>query len=186
MLSGFKDHLLDIVSQLIGAVKKKDLIQIKDLSNQTIHSLTIFQDNLSRDIAVMTYSLFKILGRTDYFEKKGWDKFYSTILEDLSMAKSYLKNDEIDQYTNSLTKIQKSINILDPKIQEALKEVFEESKIAKASRITEHGVSLGQAASTLKVSPWELQKYTGQTGISEKGITKDIRKRIEFAKSLFQ
>lgn len=186
MQSGFKEHLLNILNRLIKAIKTKKVEEIKDLSNQTIHSLTIFQDESSRDIAVLTYSFYKILSRPDYEKRKGWDKFYSTLLEDLNFAKNYLKNNETEKYSSTLLKIQKDINVLEPKIQQSIKEIFESSKIAKASRVTEHGVSLGQAAKTLKTSPWELQEYTGKTGISEKGITKDIKKRLEFAKSLFQ
>lgn len=185
MQSGFRDHLLDILNSLLKAIKTKNLAEIKDLSNQTIHSLTIFQDNLSRDIAVLTYSIFKILSRTDYQQKKGWDKFYSIMLEDLTLAKAYLKNNDTEQYSSSLNKIQESINVLDPKIQSEINDIFESSKISKASRITEHGVSLGQAAQALKVSPWELQQYTGKTGISERGFVGNIKKRLEFAKSLF-
>ena len=147
--------------------------------------MTIFQDNLSKDIAVLTYSLYKILGRPDYEQKKGWDKFYSSILENLTLARAYLKSNDLQKYNTSLTKIHESINLLDPAIKNDVKKTFETSKIAKASRVTEHGVSLGRAAKTLKTSPWHLQQYTGKTGISEKGITKDIKKRLEFAKSLF-
>ncbi len=185
MQSGFKDHLLSILTRLLKSIKTKQIHGIKDLSNQTIHSLTIFQDNLSKEIAVLTYSLYKILGRPNYEQKKGWDKFYSSVLENLTLAKSYLKNNNIEEYSASLNKIQESINILEPKIQQDIKKIFETSKIAKASRVTEHGVSLGQAAKTLKTSRWKLQEYTGKTGISEKGITKNIKERLKFAKSLF-
>ena len=186
MQSGFKEHLLNILTRLIKAIKTKKVGEIKDLSNQTIHSLTIFQDQLSRDIAVLTYSIYKIISRPDYAEKKGWKEFYNSLIENLTLAKSYLKNNETEKYSSTLKKIQQEANLLEPKLKQSIKEIFESSKIAKASRVTEHGVSLGQAAKTLKTSPWELQEYTGKTGIAEKGITKNIKKRLEFAKSLFQ
>jgi len=186
MQSGFKDHLIEILTRLLKAVKIKDIKEIKDLSNQTIHSLTVFQDGLSSDIAVISYSLYKILSRSDYEGEKGWSIFYNHLINHLTLAKAYIKSDETEKYSQELSKIQEEIKILKPDIQNEIREVFENSRVAKASRITEHGISLGKAASTLKTSQWELQQYTGKTGISEKTRIKDIRKRLEFAKSLFQ
>jgi len=185
MQSGFKDHLLEILTRLLKAVKTNNIREIKDLSNQTIHSLTIFQDELSRDIAVISYSLYKILSRSDYQQEKGWNKFYEHLIKHLTLAKEYIKNGQEQEYTKEINRIQEEIKVLKPDLQNEINNVFESSKIAKASRITEHGVSLGQAAKTLNTSQWDVQQYTGKTGISEKARIKDVKKRLEFAKSLF-
>ena len=61
------------------------------------------------------------------------------------------------------------------------------AEIAKASRIYEHGISAGKTAKMLGVSMYDLQNYTGQTGISEVALNQTInaKTRIKMLEELF-
>jgi hypothetical protein len=59
-------NVLEILEQAKKAIQKEDVIQIKDLSNQTVHTASIYQDPDNIAIAVVLYALSKILERTNY------------------------------------------------------------------------------------------------------------------------
>ena len=64
-----------------------------------------------------------------------------------------------------------------------IQDVLKKAAINKGSRIYEHGVSMGQTAKLLGITPWELAEYSGQTGSADVNlsITLDVKKRIKNA-----
>lgn len=181
-----RENILRILKEAINAIKKDNVVTLRDLSNQTIHSASIFQDPDNIGVAVLMYSLSKILERTDYRLSKDWDKYYKETILRLEKAELALKQYKFEDFKNQLKDILQIISKLEPKLKLNIKEVFEKAKISKASRLYEHGISVGRTAELLGISQWELMEYSGETGISEKGITLDIIERIKYAKGLFR
>ena len=72
------DNVIEVIGKALKAIKNEDIIAIKDLSNQTVHSSTVYQDPDNINIAVILYALSKIIERTRYREMPGWDKFEKT------------------------------------------------------------------------------------------------------------
>jgi hypothetical protein len=181
-----RGNILRILKETLKAVKENDPTPLKELSDQTIHSAsTGHPDNIT--VAVIVYSLGKILSRPDYKKLKGWSNFQKTIISSLTKSINYLEKDDKERFRENFIFIRKAINKLSGKLKKYIEDVFEKAEIAKASRIYEHGISLGKTAKMLGISMYELQDYAGQTGISEVPLNKTInpKTRIKMLKELF-
>jgi len=181
------ENVLFILNETKKAVKKEDAIRLKELSNKTIHSASVYQDSESILIAVIVYSLSKALVRKDLFKSSGWGKFIKQSLKYINQAIDSLKKKNIQEYKENLGKIRDKIDDSDKDVREYIKEVFRKASINKASKIYEHGISMEKTANLLGISIWELQDYSGQTNVSEEMTkTVPIKKRIKFAMDLFK
>ena len=68
-----------------------------------------------------------------------------------------------------------------------IQDVFRKASVNKASRIYEHGISMGKTAKLLGITMWELADYAGKTGISDVSESKtlDVKSRIKLAMEMF-
>lgn len=180
-----KEHLLEIFKKVKQSLKNKDVIELKNLSNQTIHDSSVIQNPESISIAVIIYSLSKILERENFREYKGWKKFYNFIL--LEIDKSIVDIEDNKDLNKDLESIISSINKLSGKLKFYIQHVFRNAKINKASRIYEHGLSMEKTAKLLGISLFELAEYSGRGKISDvsENKTLDIKKRIKLAEEMF-
>ncbi len=183
-----KEHVLKILKETLEAVKRKDVIKLKKLSNQTIHVSSIHQDADNVAVAVIIYSLSKIIERERYTNYKEWPNFYKNYIEDIKKSIQNLEKNNIEGFRENIKKIQSQINNLSGKFKKYIKDVFRKAKINKASRIYEHGISMEQTAGLLGITLWELAEYAGQTGISDVDltVTLDVKKRIKQAEEIFE
>ena len=93
-------HVLKILQETKKAVKEEDVIELKRLSNKTIHSASIHQDTDSIMIAVILYSLSKILERTNYRSYPGWEKFFKSFMKHIDQAENAInqKRNDVDDH----------------------------------------------------------------------------------------
>ncbi len=182
-----KDNILDILSKTKEAVKRQDIVLIKDLSNRTIHSASIYGDTDNIAVAVIVYVLSKIVERKKYQEYKDWPAFFQACMNGISIAMIALQKNDIEKFRTALKEIRKRISKISGHLRSYIREVFRKAEINKASRIYEHGISMQQTAELLGISIFELAEYAGGTGIGDVdlSITKDIRERIKIAKEIF-
>lgn len=181
-------NFLDIIYQTLNAIKSKDLALLREMSNRTVHSASIYKDTDSVSIAVIVYSLSKIIGRLDYYEEKQFITFMSGVTKNLEAGAIFLKQKNFNKFRLSIKNITSSIDNLSGKLKQYIQEIFREAMITKASRLYEHGISREETANLLGISIWELSEYVGKTGIPDMdlGITKPIKDRINDARRLFE
>ena len=165
-----KENILRILKEALKSFKKEDSNNLKNLSNQTIHSATISQDLDNILVAVIIYSIGKILERKNYKEMDGWNFFHKETYIHLKEAFKAVKNNNIEYFRISLGKIRELINNIDSNLREYIKDIFYKAQINKASKIYQHGVSVQKAAELLGVSLWDLSSYIGQTIINEADV----------------
>jgi len=77
------DNILRIFEETKKAIENDNFTAIGNLSNQTINTASLTQDPDNIMVAVVIYSLSKILGRKNYRELKGWENFHKTIINSL-------------------------------------------------------------------------------------------------------
>jgi hypothetical protein len=183
-----KEHIISLFEKLRSALSSQDILQIKELSNQTIHSASIDQDPDNIALAVVVYSLSKILERTKYQDYSEWPKFKRTYTSALDNADVALKKGDMLSYRQQISKITDSIKKLTGNFKNYIAEIFRKSQINKASRIYEHGISLEKTAKILGITQWELTQYVGKTGIADVNLayTKEIKRRLSDVESLFK
>ena len=182
-----KDNLLNIISSVIKAIDEKDIFTIKEMSNRTVHSASIFQDPNSISIAVIVYSLAKIYEREKYSKYKDWKNFEKLVLTNLKNAFSNINANRTEEFSQNLKLILDSIKKLSGHLKRYIEDVFRKARINKASRLYEHGISVEQTAKLLGITVFELAEYAGKTGIADVDLnmTLDIEKRLKKAMGFF-
>lgn len=181
------ENILGIFEATKLAIKDGDSIKLKELSDKTIHDASISQDSNSVAVAVVIYSLSKIVERKRYQKYSGWDKFNKTIITAIDDSIVALKKNDDEMFKKKLELIRNSISKLSGKLKKYIQEVFRRASINKASRIYEHGISMEKTAKLLGITMWELANYAGQTGISDVplGKTLDVKSRIKLVEEIF-
>lgn len=181
------EHVINVLEQVREALAHEDVIKLKELSNQTIHSASTFQDTGSITIAVILYALSKLIERKDTLKIKDWANFIRKIDSQFLLAVKALQEDKVDKYEKYMEMARKSITSTALNIKPYIQEVLRKASINKASKIYEHGISLGQTAEILGVSEWELSEYAGQTKVADTSynITLSIEKRAKMAMEFF-
>jgi len=183
-----KDNLLNIISSVIKAIDEKDIFTIKEMSNRTVHSASIFQDPNSISIAVIVYSLAKIYEREKYSKYKDWKNFEKLVLVNLKDAFSNINANRTEEFSQNLKLILDSIKKLSGHLKRYIEDVFRKARINKASRLYEHGISVEQTAKLLGITVFELAEYAGKTGIADVdlSITMPEKERIKIAIDFFE
>ncbi len=182
-----QSNILRILQETLKAVKSEDVVKLRELSDQTIHTASITQDPDNIAVAVIVYSLSKIIERQNYKFQKGWEKFYSSFVANISHAIDAIKKQDEGHLRAHLEDIRKRIDGLSRNLKNYIKDVFYKASINKASKIYEHGISLEKTAKLLGVSMFELASYAGQK-ISDYDInvTMNTRDRIKLAMRMFE
>jgi len=183
-----KEHVLSILEKLKVSLKDKEYISIKSLSNHFVHHCTIDQDPDIISLAVIIYSLSKLIERNNFHKYRGWDNFYEKYINAFDEMIIFLKKDDINNFRKNVEDIRNLIQGLTGRLKDYINDVFRKAKINKASRIYEHGISMEKTAKILGVTMWELSEYSGNTGISDVNlsITLPINQRIKMAKDIFK
>ncbi len=182
------DNVLRILKETRGALERNDTFNLRGLSNQTINTASLAQDPDNIAVAVMVYSLSKIMERLDYRQLPDWKKFYRNTLLYLDKSIDDIKKGDYPRFREDFKNIRGSVENLSGKLKKYVKEVLRNAEISKASRIYEHGISMEQTASLLGISQYELAEYAGKTGIPDvpENRTKTTKSRIKLAMEMFE
>jgi len=172
--------ILDSVIDIIASEEEKDLLELSELSNHVIHNASIFQDEDSISIALLVYSMYKVLARGT-----GKNIIYTKTSSMLRQARTALQNNEIEIFRKKIKKIFDTILRIDKKVNIYFDELLEKAKLKKGSKIYEHGISVARVAEIIGISQWELMGYVGRTELPEYGA-KGVAERLAFARILFQ
>jgi len=182
-------NIIRILDETVKAVKEENIKLLKDLSNQTIHDASTVQDQYSITIAVLIYSLSKIYEReTHYGQFKGWRAFCFDCTKGLEVAKGKLEKRDIPGFDKAIKDYVNILKELETKLKRYIQDVFNSAKINKASRIYEHGISLGRTAELLGVTKFQLMEYVGRTYIADvkENMTINPEKRLSIAREIFK
>ena len=182
-----RENVLRILEETKKAIKQDNITEIKNLSNQTTNTASLTQDPDNIAVAVIVYSIGKVLERENYKQLPGWNNFYKIVVSSLDSAIKDVKANNEKGFRTHFEMIRKAINKVSGKLKKYIEEVFRNAQINKASRIYAHGISMAQTAKLLGVTLYELANYAGQTGISDVPETKtmDSKARIKLAMAMF-
>lgn len=183
MEENVKKDLLSVLKETLIILNQKnpDSSYLKKLSDHVIHNASIYQDEDSISVAILIYSLSKLLDRLN----AGFD--YSKIKDLISNAIDFLENDNMESYQDFIAQIFSIISKADAKFTKYIGEVIDQASIKKGSKIYEHGISASKTAQILGISLWDFYRYLGVTNISDiNSEISSVRDRLKFARKLFQ
>ena len=183
MLEYVRKNIIKQVSRVVSALKKEDFAALKELSDHTIHSASVYQDQSSLVFALAVYSLSKVVER--YHGSKDFDLFISRVIRDLEDSKYYLSVNDIDKYKRKRSSLLGSISRIDNKFRFYIEEVIDKARVKKGSKLYEHGLSVGRVADLLGISRWELMDYIGKTKEHYFAPAVSVADRFAFARKIF-
>lgn len=180
-------HVIKVLQKAKKAALDEDTVELKRLSDQTIHSTTIHQDTDNVLVAIVVYALGKLIERKHVFSHKDFDKYLDYYLKTIDFSITCVKKDDCNAFRNRISEMMK-VQGLSKELKHAVKDVFHKARINKASKVYEHGISMEATAKLLGISLWELAEYTGQSRVSEykENKTVDINTRIKNAMEIFE
>jgi len=183
-----KNDILRVLKGSINAIKDNDIKKLNDLSNSLVESSSIYQDENIIITTILVYSLGKIFERGKLQTFKEWGFVKKTVDSSLRKAAYSLENNDLLNYEKGIKEILSVINNLESKLKDYIKDILFRAHINKASRLYEHGLSIGRTAELLGITKWDLMDYIGKTGIhdSKENLTINIEKRLRTARSLFK
>jgi hypothetical protein len=176
-----KENIIRILNETKDAINKQDSVKLKELSNQTIHTVSVSQDPDNIAIAVIVYSLNKIVER-NYLKK---NKLIISIIDDLIIN---LKENNEKRIKKNLDLLRKNLVNITGSLKKYILEVFKKASINKASKIYEHGISMERTASLLGITMYDLASYAGQKetlNISSKQ-NYNVKSRIKLVMDIFK
>lgn len=179
-----KKDILAVLTDLVGILKERketDIAEIKSLSNHVIHNASVFQDEDSISVAVLIYSLSKIV------ERKQKEMDFNKIIITINSAISNLKNNNDDGFRKSIKYFFSFIRTIDKGLRLYINEVINQAQIKKGCKLCEHGISVARASEVLGISRWELMHYLGKTTVMDQfNDSINISGRLKFARGLFE
>ena len=180
-------HVVEVLRATKEALLLNNSLKLKELSNQTIHSASFFQFSSSVTIAVITYSLGKLIEREYESRVKDWKGFVKRFNLILDNAIKSLEEGNIDRHTEYLQEAMNSLYSISANLKPFIEEVIRKASINKAFKMYEHGISMEQTTKLLGITQWELAEYTGHTNTLDimYGTTVSIKKRIKLAMDFF-
>ena len=173
------ENILRVLEETKVALKGKDTLKLKQLSDQTNNTASRTQDADNIAVAVIVYSLGKILER-GYVENLG------VVLKKIDDVIRSIKKDE-NLVKKNLKQLRAEVGKISPRMKKYIQEVFRKASINKASKIYGHGISMENTAKLLGITVWELANYAGQTGISDapESKTLSVKERIKLVEGIF-
>ncbi len=176
-------HLVNLLEKTKEALKQKDSFALKELSNQTLHTATTSQDIASINLAVIIYTLSKLIERQDYLKAKNWSIFEKNFFLYIGLAIKALNSNQESNYEKEIQRMRNSLESISPNLKPYIQDVMRKASINKASKLYEHGLSMEQTSKLLGITQWELAEYTGQKDIpasTDINIKQRARMALEF------
>ncbi len=182
------ENILDIFKKAQKAISEGNFYELGELSDHTVNTASKTQDPDNIAVAVIVYSLGKILGRPNYKKFPGWKKYYSDLIFSIELVIKQLQKKDVGAARATLNEMRTSIEHLSGDLKFYIQDVFRKASINKASKIYEHGISMETTARLLGVTLWELASYAGTKAstteaVDERGIP--VKSRIKIAMEIF-
>jgi len=155
-------HIAEVLTRTRYALENEDSQQLKDLSDQTIHSASVYQHTDYILVAVIIYVLSKLIERKDHIKIRDWPQFMKDINNLLSLSIYEIQRKKYHKFVKFLIKIKDYIENSSQDLKPMIEEMLRKASINKASKIYEHGISLSKTTKLLGITPWELSEYIGQ------------------------
>jgi len=177
-----KADLIQILKKTQRYINRGDSKKLKELSEYTIHNASIFQDTDSLLVAVIIYSISKLI------ERWGFETEYAEQARNLlGSAQFSIEQDNIREYRDKMKKVSEFASSVDKEFRIYVEKVIEKAQIKKGSSVYQHGISVARAAELLNINQWELMSYIGKTRIHDESTTlSGVEQRLNLARSLFK
>lgn len=182
------DNIIRILKETKNALGKRDASKLKELSNQTIHTASVAQDEDNIAVAVLVYSLSKLIERGKLKNEKDFVKIYQKFGSVIDKILESLVKRDSENLKKNLKLVEISMRGVSKNLRKYVEAVFIKARINKASKIHEHGISLGKTAELLGLTSWDLASYSSKPeNWDESRFSKSVKigNRIKVVENFF-
>ena len=181
-------NVLEVLTRARYALEQEDTKQLKELSNRTIHSASVYQHTDYILVATIIYALSKLVERKDKINIINWSLFIKSVSSFLSLMIAALQKGKHTQFIKLLSKTKYYLENSSSNVKPLIEELLRKASINKASKIYEHGISLTKTTKLLGVTPWELSEYIGEKEGPQLKLNKtiDAKSRVNMAMEFFR
>lgn len=157
--------LIGTLKQIKYAIDGEDSESLRELSNHTIHCSSIYLEKRALYIAMITYSLSRIIekGPIKKANEKEFKDFTDDMKNKIGNLINFLEERKFDEIDECIKKMLKNISDFDNYFGRYVKDVLDFARIQKGTKIYEHGLSLSSVAELIDVSKWDLMEKVGET-----------------------
>lgn len=174
----------NLLTGAYGAIKGNQLAALHGLSDHVLHSMLIYQDRDITNVALAIYSLDKIFEQEKFQTHPKIGEFTKKVLGHINDARAALEKNKPDEFAHEIDDLLDDIARFSQKMKGYLQDILQFAKTKKASKLYEHGLSLGKAAEVSGTTKWELMPATGETVVHEQAEPMD-EERLKLVKKLF-
>ncbi|MEK6974459.1 MAG: hypothetical protein AABW41_04460 [Nanoarchaeota archaeon] len=179
-------ELVRLLKKTYYYFRKKDIKKLRALSDHVIEDASIYQEDYIISLAIILYTLSKILEKGDYENNPGWNSFYKNSMNNIKKLIYHITKSKFDDYSDILKRLLADIKNLDKEVPMYIEELLNSSRIKKGSSVYSYGISLGRAAELLGISKWELMNYIGNLETTSEHLRKiNAIQRYQTAKKVF-
>lgn len=157
---------------LSKALKERDALELKRLSNEFIERAAVEEDETLVDLSLIAYALYKMLSKLHFRERPEWDEFLRDVELDLEEAAKL--GDKADLKSILEKDIIRDIRELNESFGNYVSDVVDMARIKQASRIYARGLSLSKALAMTHADRFEVLQYIGETRIHDRPFTSTL------------
>lgn len=178
--------LFEATQEILDALKRTDISSLRKTSNKCTKLLAIEAKKGMLELAIVAYSLAKVLEKPHLRKTEKWDEFISKTQKKLKECVYYAKEGREEAFERCIEELEKELAETEARDKRYVKDVLFKARIKIGSTLYAQGFSLGNAAALVGVSKRDIASYAGKTMISDRaGKTIGIAERLRRARRLF-
>ncbi len=177
-------RILERTIEILREREDKDVFELKDLSDHTLHDASIYQDLDSVQIATIVFALYKLFDRKIVVS----DVMYARICSEFEAAFSMLSSRDFGRYNEHIQNLFTLVRKIDDSgASHYLEQVIDKARVTKGGKLFEHGLGIKRAAEIMGIMEWELMGYVGKTQAVERQKSAGVgaAQRVKLALQLF-
>ncbi len=154
-----------------NAFKERDAFKLREIANEAIREAVLSGDKNLANIAVLAYSLSKILSKLHFRKRRDWTRFTKDVERELAGLVGVAKNGDLSRICEELIELVRKIDEGAGNYTRGL--VFK-ARVKLASEAYALGLSLSSAADLVGADKYELMRYVGATKIHDRPFVKTM------------
>ncbi len=154
-----------------NAFKARDSFKLREIADDAIKEAVVKYDKDLARIAVLAYSLSKILSKLHFRKREEWHRFEKEMERELAIFVGEVKRGETREACERMIELIRSI---DESAGNYARNLVEKAKVKMASTAYALGLSLESAANLTEANKYELMRYIGITKVHDRPYSETI------------
>ncbi len=164
--------MLNNITKLLKALKKRDSMELKRLSNMFIERAAVEENKSLVDLSLIAYALYKMLSKLHLRDRPEWAAFLLDVEKDLAEAEGLGDKANLESILEK--DIIRDIHEMNESFGNYMNDVLDQARTKQASRIYARGLSLSKALELTHADRYQVLQYIGDTRIHDRPFTSNM------------